>query len=1002
MAETLGKAVLELETDGRALYKGLDEAEKKGKKAAGEIAKEFDKASKKAVVGLALVAGAAALGVKGAVDLGKSLREVNTMFGLTGEAAERSFKEIQAGVRGVSRDVGIAQDTIAKGLYQAISAGVPRENAFEFLRVASKASIAGVTDVNTAVDGLTTTINAFGLQASDAERVSDSMFTTVKGGKTTFAELSASLFQVAPAAAAAGVSFQEVNAAIATLTSAGVPTAVATTQIRAALVGLQRPSEDIDRIFQKLGFTNAQAALQSKGLAFALGAVKDAAAGDAGKLQTLLGSVEAVGAAQIIAGTGTKKMTEQLDAQRDAAGATSDAFTEMEKSDSRKLERMKVNIENLAISLTTILLPAVGKFASMVETASEFLEEHRRETQIVIAAVASLATVIVVVNTGIKAYTAAVAAAKAANALWALSQRNLNASINSSTAAAGRLAGVLRALSMIGVIAIGVQLLEQFVPKKIMEAGNTSLDQDWLGRKVKNVPIIGTAAAAAAGAGRELGKKLGLEYKDSLGYVEGSAAQAAYRAGLAGELPTSDILRDPEANKAYHAGGAAARAGRKPASAAPSNTAARKAAEAAQAAASRALSTSGSSSAGSGSSAAASDAAEKAAAAAQEALMGRLLVQSIKLFPNDQAGPMSGTNADTIAAAKAKAEADRERLAAITEGIGQVAEQGTQRMQAAIEQAMDAASRVLEQGRARFSSDFGRLGEAGLRAFDAATSRMQQQLADTLRTALDEIEKARAALLPEEQAYSAFLEQRAAEQRAAARREAEALTDPAERARRLRELDLDDQERTLAAAARIARATRDEEARAAAAAAQSDYDRQRLDLDSTRALEREHFSGRLTELGTFLGQRTTTVTGANTEIKKLFAEFGVDPTFKQAGIDAGDGFAKGLEERLATALASLRAFQKIANPGVPSTAGEAMRAIFPEFRAFATGGIVTQPTLGLVGEAGPEAIIPLDRLGQGGGWPERIALEVDGRTLAEVVRAEIARVGQSNATTGVS
>ena len=37
---------------------------------------------------------------------------------------------------------------------------------------------------------------------------------------------------------------------------------------------------------------------------------------------------------------------------------------------------------------------------------------------------------------------------------------------------------------------------------------------------------------------------------------------------------------------------------------------------------------------------------------------------------------------------------------------------------------------------------------------------------------------------------------------------------------------------------------------------------------------------------------------------------------------------------------------------------------------FASGGIVTGPTLGLVGEAGPEAIIPLDRLrGVGGGGP---------------------------------
>lgn len=34
---------------------------------------------------------------------------------------------------------------------------------------------------------------------------------------------------------------------------------------------------------------------------------------------------------------------------------------------------------------------------------------------------------------------------------------------------------------------------------------------------------------------------------------------------------------------------------------------------------------------------------------------------------------------------------------------------------------------------------------------------------------------------------------------------------------------------------------------------------------------------------------------------------------------------------------------------------------------FAAGGIVTSPTLGLIGEAGTEAVIPLDRMGSLGG-----------------------------------
>jgi len=48
---------------------------------------------------------------------------------------------------------------------------------------------------------------------------------------------------------------------------------------------------------------------------------------------------------------------------------------------------------------------------------------------------------------------------------------------------------------------------------------------------------------------------------------------------------------------------------------------------------------------------------------------------------------------------------------------------------------------------------------------------------------------------------------------------------------------------------------------------------------------------------------------------------------------------------------------------------------------FADGGIVTRPTVGIVGEAGPEAIIPLDRLGSIGGGGSTINLTITGNTF---------------------
>ncbi len=49
---------------------------------------------------------------------------------------------------------------------------------------------------------------------------------------------------------------------------------------------------------------------------------------------------------------------------------------------------------------------------------------------------------------------------------------------------------------------------------------------------------------------------------------------------------------------------------------------------------------------------------------------------------------------------------------------------------------------------------------------------------------------------------------------------------------------------------------------------------------------------------------------------------------------------------------------------------------------FAEGGIVTGATLGILGEAGPEAVIPLDRLGEFGG-ETTIIIELDGRVIAQ-------------------
>jgi hypothetical protein len=69
--------------------------------------------------------------------------------------------------------------------------------------------------------------------------------------------------------------------------------------------------------------------------------------------------------------------------------------------------------------------------------------------------------------------------------------------------------------------------------------------------------------------------------------------------------------------------------------------------------------------------------------------------------------------------------------------------------------------------------------------------------------------------------------------------------------------------------------------------------------------------------------------------------------------------------------------------------------IFPSgFAAFANGGIVTSPVMGMVGEAGSEAIIPLDRLGEFGGQTINITINAGIGTDASAVGDQIVDVLQ--------
>jgi TP901 family phage tail tape measure protein len=173
-------------------------------------------------------------------------------------------------LRKLAIQFGHSTDTLSKGLYDILSASVSADKAIGVLAVASKAAIAGLTDTGTAADALTTILNSYSLSADEAAKIGDILFATVKAGKLTFGELAGSIGKVSALAAAVGLDFTEVSAAISTMTRSGIQSDIAMTALRGILSTFLSPQKEAVEVAKKYGLELNANTLQTIGLTGAL------------------------------------------------------------------------------------------------------------------------------------------------------------------------------------------------------------------------------------------------------------------------------------------------------------------------------------------------------------------------------------------------------------------------------------------------------------------------------------------------------------------------------------------------------------------------------------------------------------------------------------------------------------------------------------------------------------------------------------------------------------
>jgi len=222
----------------------------------------------------------------------KSFTNVLTL--MTSDDITQFHDEMQSGMLNIIAEYGFAIEDVNKALFDSVSAGVPAAESVEFMNVASNLALGGVTDLSTAVDGMTTIMNAFQLETSEANKIANAFFTAQKFGKTTVEELSVSIGNVAPHAKRAGMSYQELLAAMAELTKQGIKTDLAATALKSTITAIEKPSEKAKATFDKLGISYGTTAVRSQGLMNILTKITEAGAENADVLTELIPNIRAL------------------------------------------------------------------------------------------------------------------------------------------------------------------------------------------------------------------------------------------------------------------------------------------------------------------------------------------------------------------------------------------------------------------------------------------------------------------------------------------------------------------------------------------------------------------------------------------------------------------------------------------------------------------------------------------------------------------------------------
>ncbi|MCM3573277.1 phage tail tape measure protein [Mesobacillus subterraneus] len=307
-------------------------------------------------MGAAIVTGVG-LSVKTAAEFEAQMSRVKGISGATGD----EFENLKDKALELGASTSKSASEIALGFEDMAAMGFNATQIIDAMPGVIAAAEASGSDLAKTSGIVAAALNAFQMEASDATKVADILAMTANISAASIDDMGYALKYVGPVANSLGISLEEVSAAIGIMTNAGLDGSSAGTSLRAAILALNNPAKEQEKIMKSLGFSIRDSNGDAKSLSEIFGdlteATKDMTQADkVATVAKLVGTEAASGMIAVMEG-GQDKLDEFTKSLKNSGGASKEAAGIMKDNLKGTVDELMGAFETAGIKLGNEFIP---------------------------------------------------------------------------------------------------------------------------------------------------------------------------------------------------------------------------------------------------------------------------------------------------------------------------------------------------------------------------------------------------------------------------------------------------------------------------------------------------------------------------------------------------------------------------------------------------------------------------------------------------------------------